>query len=338
MSPANEPQAGSDRATAAPPGREVGGNGHDGGPTDTMVGLCAICDKAFVCTIPRDPARPIQRCDEFTCRPLERCATQRGGLIALLEHVQNRYGYLPAEALRAVAAQTGRPLVDIYGVATFYRFFSLKPRGRHLVSVCLGTACHVRGGPAIAREVQQQLGIKAGETTPDREFTFETVNCLGACALGPVVVVDGHYFSKVGVQKTGEILAKARIGFETTEMASDQRIFPIEAGCPHCNHSLMDDRHPVDGHPSIRVTLAFDQTHGWLALSSLYGSYNVESEYTVPPDAVVQFYCPHCHAELSGGQPCTECGAPMIPMIVRRGGVVQVCSRHGCKGHMLDLS
>ena len=133
-------------------------------------------------------------------------AGSRGGLIAILQDIQGRYGYLPAEALKAVATQTGRPLVDVYGVATFYHSFSLKPRGKHLCSVCLGTACHVRGGPVIAREFARVLDVPAGETTGDREFTLETVNCLGACALGPIVVADGHYFSNVSPAGVADIV------------------------------------------------------------------------------------------------------------------------------------
>ena len=121
----------------------------------------------------------------------------QAGIISILEDIQAEYSYLPEEALRIVSEETGRSLVDIYGVATFYKAFSLKPRGKHLVSVCLGTACHVRGGQAIASEFLRQLGIKPGETTADRLITLDTVNCLGACALGPIVVVDGHYFSNV---------------------------------------------------------------------------------------------------------------------------------------------
>jgi len=339
MNQANQPHTGINLSVGETPSTsEAGGNGDHGMPAQITLGLCAICDKAFSCTIARDVAHPVQACDEFECGPLENFATRRGGLIALLEHVQKRYGYLPENALRAVALQTGRSLVEIYGVATFYRSFSLAPRGKHLCSVCLGTACHVRGGPSIAREVQHQLGIKAGATTPDREFTLETVNCLGACALGPIVVIDGHYFSNVRIKNVSEILAKARAGLDTVTIEGDQRIFPVDISCSRCNHSLMDAAHLIDGHPSIRVTLACEQTHGWLALSCLYGSYNVESEYPIPPDAVAQFYCPHCHSELIGGQPCSECGAPMIPMIVRGGGVVQICSRRGCRGHILDLS
>jgi NADH-quinone oxidoreductase subunit E len=261
-----------------------------------------------------------------------------GGIIASLEEIQSKYGYLPPEAIRMVAEKTGRSLVDVYGVATFYRAFSLKPRGRHLISVCLGTACHVRGGPTIAREIARQLGVKAGETTPDNEFSFETVNCLGACALGPIVVVDGHYFSKVRTPMVREILDKARAGLDRVEIITDQRIFPVEVSCAHCNHSLMDPRHPIDDHPSIRVTIAFNHKHGWLAISSLYGSYSTESEYEIPLKTMAQFFCPHCHAELLGGSKCGECGAPMVPMIVRGGGIVQICSRKGCKGHMLDVS
>ncbi len=259
------------------------------------------------------------------------------GLISILENVQAKYNYLPQEVLREISEETGRSLVDIYGVATFYRAFSLKPRGKHLVSVCLGTACHVRGGPAIAEEFERQLGVCAGETTSDKEFTLETVNCLGACALGPVAVVDGKYFSKVRRTEVKDILKQALTGAEEIDAATDQRIFPVEVSCPRCNHSLMDTRHLVDGHTSIRVTVSFGKVHGWLCLSSLYGSYNVASEYPIPENTVAHFFCPHCHGELLGTSDCPECGAPMVRMIIRGGGVVQICSRKGCKGHILDV-
>ncbi|MFC1522404.1 NADH-quinone oxidoreductase subunit NuoE [Elusimicrobiota bacterium] len=121
----------------------------------------------------------------------------RGGLISILQDVQTEYGYLPEEALRTVASSTGRDLIDVYGVASFYSSFSLKPRGKHIISVCLGTACHVRGGEQIAAEFERKLKISAGETTSDGEFTLETVNCLGCCAIGPVAVVDGQYHGQV---------------------------------------------------------------------------------------------------------------------------------------------
>jgi NADH-quinone oxidoreductase subunit E len=133
-------------------------------------------------------------------------------MIDMLQALQAREGYLSEESLRALSRRTGRSLVDIYGVATFYRSFSLKPRGKHLICACLGTACHVRGAPKIAEELERRLAIKAGQTTPDGEFTLETVNCLGACALGPVVVVDGRCFPNVHASSVGGILVKARAG------------------------------------------------------------------------------------------------------------------------------
>jgi len=275
---------------------------------------------------------------EYVSDLLEKNVNKRGGLISILEEIQSKYSYLPEEALRQVAEKTGRSLVDIYGVATFYKSFSLKPRGKHLVSVCVGTACHVRGANNIVKEVEQQLGVKAGETTPDKEFTLETVNCLGACALGPVVVVDGHYFPQVKASMVPEILEKSRTGLDVVKIDTDQRIFPVEVSCARCNHSLMDPTHEIDGYPAIRITVSFDNKHGWFLLSCLYGSHNVASEHEIPPGTILNMFCPHCHAELIGGAKCGECGAPMVPMIVRGGGVVQICARRGCKGHILDLS
>jgi len=151
---------------------------------------------------------------------LERHDKARGALIAVLEEIQAQYGCLPEEALRTVANEMGRPLVDVYGVATFYRSFSLQPRGKHLISVCLGTACHVRGAPMVLEQFERQLGIRAGETTLDGEFTLETVNCLGACALGPIVVVDGCYFPNVNASTAKRILKRARAGLERIESPS----------------------------------------------------------------------------------------------------------------------
>ena len=260
------------------------------------------------------------------------------GLISILEDIQADYSYLPEEALRMVSEKTGRSLVDVYGVATFYKAFSLTPRGKHLISACLGTACHVRKGQSVASELQRQLGIKAGETTSDNLITLETVNCLGACALGPIVVVDGHYFSNVSQNRVKEIIDRASAGLDRVDITTDERIFPVEVSCPRCNHSLMDKEHYIDGYPSIRVTTSFNLKHGWLRLSCLYGSFAVDYEYEDPKDAVVNFFCPHCHAELVGASRCFTCGAPMVPMLVRGGGLVQICSRRGCKGHMLDLT
>ena len=260
------------------------------------------------------------------------------GLISILESIQGKYGYLPEEALKIVSDKTGQSLVDIYGFVTFYKSFSLKPRGEHQCSVCLGTACHVRSAPQIAEEFERQLGISSGETTSDKKFTLESVNCLGACALGPIVVVDGHYFSNVKTSEVKKILDKTSNGFADLEIKKDQRIFPLDVSCPKCNHSLMDTNYLIDEHPSIRVTMSFERKHGWLRLSSLYGSYNVKSEYPIPKDVILHLFCAHCHAELVGVSDCPDCGAPMVLMVVRAGGMVQVCSRGGCKGHMLDLN
>jgi NADH:ubiquinone oxidoreductase subunit E len=260
---------------------------------------------------------------------------QRGAMISILEEVQEKYGYLTADALRTVAEATGRPLVDVYGLATFYRFFRLKPRGKHLCSVCLGTACHVRGAPRVLEAVQAQLGIDPGDTTADEEFTLETVNCLGACALGPVVVMDGRYSSGVNPTKVGRIIEKAREGIDRTE--GKDLIFPVSVNCSRCNHSLMDGEHQVDDCPSIRVAVSSGDAHGWLRLSSLYGSDSRESEPAFAADTVLGFFCPQCHSELRGPLECPECGASMATMIVREGGVLHVCMRRGCTGRMLDL-
>jgi len=100
------------------------------------------------------------------------------------------------------------PLIDVYGVATFYKSFSLKPRGKHLITACLGTACHVRGGPRIVDELQRKLKIKPGETTDDGEYTLETVNCLGCCAIGPIVVKDGIYHGQMNPQRVDSLLER----------------------------------------------------------------------------------------------------------------------------------
>jgi NADH-quinone oxidoreductase subunit E len=131
---------------------------------------------------------------------------EEGVLIQVLQDVQAEYNWLPEEALTQVSKRLGVPLSQAYNVASFYKAFSLTPRGRHLVSVCLGTACHVRGGPKILDKVEELLEIKSDETTPDQKFTLQRVNCLGCCALGPVIVVDGEYHGRLPVSKVEEIL------------------------------------------------------------------------------------------------------------------------------------
>ena len=137
---------------------------------------------------------------------IEKHKGRPGGLIPLLEEAQELLGFLPAPVQRRVGRVLNIPLSHIYGVITFYSFFTRHPRGKHVVRVCLGTACYVRGGKKIAEKVEKLFGIKEGETTPDRMFTYETVRCLGACGLGPVVVVDDDVHGRVKPNKLKDIL------------------------------------------------------------------------------------------------------------------------------------
>ncbi|OPY84908.1 MAG: NADP-reducing hydrogenase subunit HndA [Smithella sp. PtaU1.Bin162] len=131
-----------------------------------------------------------------------------GGLIPVLEEAQIALEYLPISVQKKIAAGLNLPLSRVYGVVTFYSFFTMTPRGKHTVRVCLGTACYVRGGKAIADTLKKEFGIEEGETTPDRMFTLETVRCLGACGLGPVIVVDEEVHGRVKPSKVKEILAQ----------------------------------------------------------------------------------------------------------------------------------
>jgi NADH-quinone oxidoreductase subunit E len=135
---------------------------------------------------------------------------RRGALIQVLLDIQDRFHWLPPEVLEHVADALGVPLVQVYGVATFYKSFSLSPRGRHTCIVCMGTACHVRGGGAVLEQFERKLGITAGQTTADGKYTLERVNCLGACALAPLAVVDGRYFSQMNDVKAETVLARLK--------------------------------------------------------------------------------------------------------------------------------
>jgi NADH-quinone oxidoreductase subunit E len=137
---------------------------------------------------------------------INREAVGEGSLIAALEEIQERYRYLPPEALILASERLGVPLSQAYSVATFYNAFSLKPKGKHCLHVCMGTACHVRGGPQVLDRLESKLGIKAGDTTRDHLFTLETVNCLGACALGPIVVTDEEYSGQMTVEKVDRLI------------------------------------------------------------------------------------------------------------------------------------
>jgi len=130
----------------------------------------------------------------------------RGWLVSILQDVQAEFYYLPQEALAEVSQGLQVPLSRVYSVATFFKAFSLKPRGRHLINVCLGTACHVRGAVKVIDSIERKLGIKPGDTTSDANYTLETVNCVGACALGPMVVIDGKYHGEMTSDKVDSLL------------------------------------------------------------------------------------------------------------------------------------
>ncbi len=129
-------------------------------------------------------------------------------LIPILQDTQAEFHYLPKEALTQVSDTTGIPLSRVYSVATFFKAFSLKPRGKHLINVCLGTACHVRGTSKVLEQLERSLNTSRGETTSDFKFTLETVNCMGCCALGPVVNIDGEYFGQMSAAKVDSLLAQ----------------------------------------------------------------------------------------------------------------------------------
>jgi NADH-quinone oxidoreductase subunit E len=132
-----------------------------------------------------------------------------GQIIAILHQLQDHERYLPEEELRYIARQLVIPASQIFHISTFYKAFSLKPKGKHICNVCMGTACHVRGAPLVLEELERKLSIKAGGTTEDGEFSLDTVNCLGACALGPLVTVDGEYFGNMSTAKVNRVLRKA---------------------------------------------------------------------------------------------------------------------------------
>ena len=274
---------------------------------------------------------------EHVAEIVDKHGGHRSALLAILNDIQEEYRYLPEETLRLVAERTGCSLVDIYGVATFYRSLSLEPKGKHSVCVCTGTACHVRGAASIAEEFEQQLSVRPGETTPDREFTLETMNCLGACALGPVVVVDGRYHSKVRRNRVRQLLKDARRSPDPGEIISDPRNFAIELVCHVCGKSLMDSSVMIDGCPSVCLTTVFNGVSGSIRLSSLYGSLHSRAEDNVPEGTSACFYCPHCDNELTSASECWSCQSPMVALSLDGGGTLYVCSRRGCNSRMLDL-
>jgi NADH-quinone oxidoreductase subunit E len=150
-------------------------------------------------------------------RILDQHDSDRSNLIAILLDVQDTLGFLPVRALRHIAEKTGVSLTEVYGIATFYKYFRLKPPGRHQFTVCLGTACHVRGAVQVLKEFERKLGIPAGDTTPDLLYGLESVNCVGACALGPVVILDGEYKGQMTAMKVPVLIR--RLERQTSEVS-----------------------------------------------------------------------------------------------------------------------
>ena len=141
---------------------------------------------------------------------LERHNRETANIIAILQDIQAEVNWLPEEDLRYVCAKLDIPLTKMMALATFYKAFSLQPRGKHIVQACLGTACHVRGAVRILGAIERELGIEDGQTDEDLQWTLETVGCLGACALGPIVVVDGEYHGQMTSVKATRLLQKVK--------------------------------------------------------------------------------------------------------------------------------
>ncbi|MBM3309901.1 MAG: NAD(P)H-dependent oxidoreductase subunit E [Candidatus Aminicenantes bacterium] len=134
--------------------------------------------------------------------------TDPGAVIAILQDVQEAFHYLPREALEAVSRDLAIPLSRVLSLATFYKAFSLKPKGRHPVHVCLGTACHVRGAQLVLEKFERELGIKTGETSPDQAFSLDAVRCVGCCGLAPVVMVGEEIQGKITPAKVSGLVKK----------------------------------------------------------------------------------------------------------------------------------
>jgi len=149
---------------------------------------------------------------------IETYGLEQKGLIPVLLDIQTEYHYLPPEAIQRVSERMSIPMIQVYQVASFYKVFSLEPRGKHIITVCMGTACHVRGSTMLVDQISRVLHVEPGETTKDMQFTLEEVNCLGACALGPVMVIDGKYYGKMTVNKIEKTLSK----YTETEVVANE--------------------------------------------------------------------------------------------------------------------
>jgi NADP-reducing hydrogenase subunit HndA len=146
--------------------------------------------------------------EEKLLKVIDDLKEDRGSLMPILQHAQEIYGYLPAEVLKKISDITEIPLEKIYGVATFYSQFSLYPKGKYQISVCLGTACYVKGSGDIYNKLMEKLGISGGECTPDGKFSLDACRCIGACGLAPVMTINGEVYGRLTVDDVDDILAK----------------------------------------------------------------------------------------------------------------------------------
>jgi NADH-quinone oxidoreductase subunit E len=153
-----------------------------------------------------EPTETIDKIQTF----VERYQKGHSGLIAVMQEVNQEYGYLPEEVLREISRRIEVPISIFYSLATFYKSFRLQPIGKKHICVCAGTACHVRGAAKVVDTLERELHLQAGETSADGNYTLETVNCLGACALGPLVTINGEYHGKVDQKKAGRLLKSVR--------------------------------------------------------------------------------------------------------------------------------
>lgn len=141
---------------------------------------------------------------------VKRYENERTPLMMILSAIQSEYGYIPLDVQELVSDLTGIPVAEIYGVVTFYSFFSLNPKGKYVVGVCLGTACYVKGGQSIIDKFSEVLGVKPGQTTPDGLFTLSALRCIGACSIAPAVSINGKVYPKMTVGKVQEVIDEYR--------------------------------------------------------------------------------------------------------------------------------
>jgi NADH:ubiquinone oxidoreductase subunit E len=159
-------------------------------------------NECCTCIADLTEAEIISRLDEV----IKEYRSKPGALIPVLQIAQGMFGYLPQPALKHISLELGKPFSEVAGIASFYSFFSIVPRGKHLIRVCLGTACYVRGGLQVLNAIKKELNIDVGDTTPDRMFSLEMARCFGACGLAPAMSIDDEVYKRVKPLKVPEIL------------------------------------------------------------------------------------------------------------------------------------